>query len=198
MGIDFVAVLGLARMWWAFLLRGILGIGFGVVVVLFPGLGLAAVVALFAAWAIIGGVSSLVSAWSSRAHRDWWIGVLEGLVGIGAGLVALFFPGLAALGLLFVIAAWAVLSGLLQVWLAIRLRNRIRGELWMALSGLIAIAFGVLLVLFPGTGILSVLLLAGLLSIAFGAAMVLLGFRLHQIHATAVRQHEYAERGLPD
>jgi uncharacterized membrane protein HdeD (DUF308 family) len=195
--IDIVAVLEIARLWWAFVVRGILGIAFGVVLVLFPGIGLVAVVALFAAWAIIGGVSSLVAAWQARAHRDWWVGLLEGVVGVAAGLVAILAPGLAALGLLFVIATWAVLTGILQLWFAIRMRDQIRGELWLGLSGVVAILFGLLLVLFPGTGILSVLLLAGLLSIAFGAAMVMLGFRLRSIHQQAVRQHEYAERGLP-
>jgi uncharacterized membrane protein HdeD (DUF308 family) len=195
--IDIVAVLEIARLWWAFAVRGILGIAFGVVLVLFPGIGLVAVVALFAAWAIIGGVSSLVAAWQARAHRDWWVGLLEGVVGVAAGLVAILAPGLAALGLLFVIATWAVLTGILQLWFAIRMRDQIRGELWLGLSGVVAILFGLLLVLFPGTGILSVLLLAGLLSIAFGAAMVMLGFRLRSIHQQAVRQHEYAERGLP-
>lgn len=197
MVIDIVAVLEIARLWWAFAVRGILGIAFGVVLVLFPGIGLVAVVALFAAWAIIGGVSSLVAAWQARAHRDWWVGLLEGVVGVAAGLVAILAPGLAALGLLFVIATWAVLTGILQLWFAIRMRDQIRGELWLGLSGVVAILFGLLLVLFPGTGILSVLLLAGLLSIAFGAAMVMLGFRLRSIHQLAVRQHEYAERGLP-
>lgn len=197
MAIDIVAVLEIARLWWAFAVRGILGIAFGVVLVLFPGIGLVAVVALFAAWAIIGGVSSLVAAWQARAHRDWWVGLLEGVVGVAAGLVAILAPGLAALGLLFVIATWAVLTGILQLWFAIRMRDQIRGELWLGLSGVVAILFGLLLVLFPGTGILSVLLLAGLLSIAFGAAMVMLGFRLRSIHQQAVRQHEYAERGLP-
>lgn len=193
---NVVAVLGFARLWWAFLVRGILGIAFGVVVVLFPGLGLVAVVALFAAWAIIGGVSSLIGAWQSREHRDWWVGLLEGVVGVVAGLVAILAPGLAALGLLFVIAGWAILTGILQIWYAIRMREHMRGELWLALSGVVAIGFGLLLVIFPGTGILSVLLLTGLLSIAFGAAMVMLGLRLRGLHAQAVRQHEYAERGL--
>lgn len=198
MGFDVVAVLGIARLWWAFLVRGILGIAFGVIVVLFPGLGLVAVVALFAAWAIIGGVSALIGAWRSRDHRDWWLGLLEGIVGVAAGLVAILVPGLAALGLLFVIAFWAILTGLLQIWFAIRMRQQIHGELWLGLSGVIAVLFGILLVIFPGTGILSVLLLAGLLSIAFGGAMVMLGFRLRRLHTQAVRQHEYAERGLPD
>ena len=198
MGMNVVAVLGIARLWWAFLVRGILGIAFGVVLVLFPAIGLVAVVALFAAWAIIGGVSALIGAWRSRDLRDWWFHLLEGLVGVAAGLIAILWPGLAALGLLFIIAFWAIVTGLLQIWIAVRMRDQIRGELWLALSGVIAVLFGVLLVIFPGGGILSVLLLAGLFSIAFGGAMVILGFRLRRLHAQAVRQHEYAERGLPD
>jgi uncharacterized membrane protein HdeD (DUF308 family) len=198
MTLDFAAVLVIARLWWTFLIRGILGIAFGVIVILFPGLGLTAVIALFAAWAIIGGVSALIGAWRAQGQRDWWVGLLEGLVGLGAGILAFLLPGAAALGLLFVIAGWAIITGLLQIWMAIRLRDQIRGELWLGLSGALAIVFGVLLIVFPGTGILSVLLMAGLLSILFGGAMAMLGFRLRRIRSQAVRQNEYAERGLPD
>jgi uncharacterized membrane protein HdeD (DUF308 family) len=198
MAVDFVAILGIARLWWAFLVRGMGGIAFGVVLILFPGLGLAAIVFLFAAWAIIGGVSALIGAWQSRGHRDWWLAVLEGIAGLAAGIVAILLPTAAALGLLLVIAGWAIVTGILQIWLAVRMREQISGELWVGLSGLVAVVFGVLLILFPGTGILSVLVLTGVLSIAFGVAMAILGFRLRGIHQQAVRQHEYAERGLPD
>ena len=197
MSIRVLAVLGLARLWWAFLVRGVLGIAFGVIVILFPGLGLAALVALFAAWAIIGGVSSLIGAWMARDHRDWWVGLLEGLAGLAAGVIAILLPAAAVFGLLFVIAGWAIVTGVLQIWFAIRMREHIRGEIWLALSGVIAVLFGLQLVLFPGTGILSVLFLTGILSIMFGAAMAILGFRLRRIHSQAVRQNEYAERGLP-
>ena len=196
MTINFAAVLLLAQLWWAFLLRGVLGIIFGVVVILFPGIGLVAVVALFAAWALIGGISSLIGAWRSRGQKEWWVGILEGLVGIVAGIVAILLPPAAALALLFVVAAWAIVIGVLQIWMAIRLREQITGELWMGLSGVISILFGLLLVIFPGTGILSVLFLVGLFSILMGGAMVLLGWRLRGIRAQAIRQNEYAERGI--
>ena len=193
---NFAAVLLLAQLWWAFLLRGVLGIIFGVVVILFPGIGLVAVVALFAAWALIGGISSLIGAWRSRGQKEWWVGILEGLVGIVAGIVAILLPPAAALALLFVVAAWAIVIGVLQIWMAIRLREQITGELWMGLSGVVSILFGLLLVIFPGTGILSVLFLVGLFSILMGGAMVLLGWRLRGIRAQAIRQNEYAERGI--
>jgi uncharacterized membrane protein HdeD (DUF308 family) len=197
MTIRFAAVLLLAQLWWAFILRGVLGIVFGVVVILFPAIGLIAVVALFAAWALVGGVSSLVGAWRSRGQKDWWVGVLEGLAGIAAGIVVILLPPAAALALLFVIAAWAILTGVLQIWMAVRLREQISGELWMGLSGLVSILFGLFLIIFPGTGILSVLLLVGIFSILMGVAMLLLGWRLRGIHGQAKRQDEYAERGLP-
>jgi uncharacterized membrane protein HdeD (DUF308 family) len=196
MAIPFAAVLVLAQLWWAFVLRGVLGIVFGVVVILFPDIGLVAIVALFAAWALVGGVSSLVSSWRSRAHRDWWVGVVEGLAGIAAGVVAILLPAAASLALLFLVAGWAIVIGVLQIWMAIRLREQITGELWMGISGAISILFGLLLVIFPGTGILSVLLLVGIFSIAMGVFMVLPGLRLRRIRQQAVRQGEYAERGL--
>jgi uncharacterized membrane protein HdeD (DUF308 family) len=198
MAVNFAAILVMAQLWWAFVLRGVLGIIFGVAVILFPSIGLVVVVALFAAWALIGGISSLVSAWRSRGQREWWVGVLEGLAGIAAGIVAILLPPAAALALLFVVAGWAIVVGVLQIWMAIRLREQISGELWMGLSGLVSIVFGLLLVIFPGTGILSALLLVGIFSIGMGVAMVLLGWRLRGIHSQARRQNEYAERGLPD
>jgi uncharacterized membrane protein HdeD (DUF308 family) len=196
MAVPFAAILVLAQLWWAFVLRGVLGILFGVAVILFPGIGLVVIIALFAAWAVIGGASTLISTWRSRAHRDWWIGIIEGLAGIVAGVVAILLPSAASLALLFVIAGWAIVIGVLQIWMAIRLREQITGELWMGLSGVVSVVFGLLLVIFPGTGILSVLLLVGLFSIAMGVAMVMLGLRLRRIRQQAVRQGEYAERGL--
>jgi uncharacterized membrane protein HdeD (DUF308 family) len=196
MGINFTAAIILARVWWAFVLRGILAIVFGVIVLLVPGIGLIAVLALFAAWAIVGGAAELVGAWRIRGQRQWWVGVLAGLVGLAAGIIAIVWPDRTALALLFVVAAWAIVSGLLQIWIAIRLREQISGELLLAAAGVISVIFGVVLLINPGAGILSLLWLVGVIAIAIGGMLFLLGLRLRRIFEQAKQQNEYAERGI--
>jgi uncharacterized membrane protein HdeD (DUF308 family) len=197
MNINFTAAIVLARLWWAFVLRGVLAIVFGVVTLLVPTIGLVAVVALFAAWAIIGGITALVGAWRTRGQRHWWVGVLEGLAGLAAGLVALLWPlQITAIALLYVVAAWAIVSGLLQIWLAVRLREQIQGELLLGIAGLVSVVFGLVLVINPGAGLLSLLWLVGVFAIAVGGMFVLLGLRLRRIYTRATQQNEYAERGV--
>lgn len=197
MAINFTAAIILARVWWAFLLRGILAIIFGVVVLLVPGIGLIAVLALFAAWSIIGGAAQLFGAWRQRGQPQWWVGILEGLAGLAAGVIAIVWPAITALALLFVIAAWAIVTGLLQIWMAIRMREQISGELLLIVAGAVSVIFGIVLIINPGAGLLSVLWLVGVFSIVIGATFVLLGLRLRRIFERAKQQNEYGERGLP-
>jgi uncharacterized membrane protein HdeD (DUF308 family) len=138
-----------------------------------------------------------VTAWQGRQQKNWWVGILEGLAGVAAGVIAIIWPDLTALALLFIIAFWAIVTGVLQIVLAIRMREQIRGELFLGLAGLIAVLFGLVLVINPGAGLLSVLWLLGIFAIAIGAAFFLLGLRLRRVFDQARRQNEYGERGLP-
>jgi len=147
--LNFSAAIILARIWWAFVLRGILAIAFGVVVLLVPTIGLVAVVAMFAAWAIIGGATELIGAWRMRGQRHWWVGILEGLAGLLLGVV-----------------------------------------------GVVSVIFGLVLVINPGAGLLSVLWLVGVFAIAIGATFFLIGLRLRRIFERAKQQGEYVERGI--
>jgi uncharacterized membrane protein HdeD (DUF308 family) len=196
MALNFTAAITMARMWWAFLVRGLLAIAAGIVVLLVPGLGLAALILLFAAWMIADGVAELIGAWRTRGQRNWWVGILEGLAGLAIGIIAVVVPGLTAVVLLYLVAAWAIVTGVLEIYAAIKLREEITGELWMGLAGVLSVLFGVYLIIFPGAGILSLLWLVGIFAIAFGAAMLLLGWRLRGIHGQAKSQGEYVERGL--
>jgi uncharacterized membrane protein HdeD (DUF308 family) len=169
----------LAHNWWAVLLRGIAGILFGIATFFAPAISLAVLVLLFGAYALVDGVLAVISALRHRATNErWWVVLLEGLVGIFAGVVTFAWPHITAIALLYVIAAWALITGALEIAAAIRLRKVIDHEWLMVLSGILSIAFGVLLAMFPGLGALAVVLWIGAYAIIFGVLLVALGFRL--------------------
>jgi uncharacterized membrane protein HdeD (DUF308 family) len=169
----------LARNWWAIALRGVAGVIFGIVALAMPVATLAALVILFGAYALADGIFHIVAAVSGRTgKRPWWALLLAGLVSIGAGLVTFFLPGLTALALAYVIGAWAIVTGVLQIVAAVRLRKAITNEWWLGLSGALAIVFGVLMLAAPGAGALAMVLWIGAYAVAYGIALILLGARL--------------------
>jgi uncharacterized membrane protein HdeD (DUF308 family) len=136
-------------------------------------------VLIFGADAFADGVLAIVSAVRRRGTTDeWGMLLLEGIVGVAAGLVTLFWPGITALTLLYVIAFWALLTGVLEIAAAIRLRKLITGEWLLALGGVASIVFGVAIALFPAAGALALVLWIGAYMLLFGALLVGLGFRL--------------------
>src|SRR5512142_88099 len=177
LGVSFRVSLVLARAWWAFVLRGLVAIAFGIVAFVFPGIALTTLVLLIAAWMVIEGISAIGAAVMDRERRGWWVMLLEGIAALAAGILTVIWPLPTALVLLFLVAAWSILTGLLEVWAAIRLREQIRGELFLAIAGLVSILFGLYLVIIPGDGIVSLLWLVGLFAVLFGLTMLSLGWR---------------------
>ena len=173
----------LSRWWWTFILRGLLAIAFGILAFVAPVWGLAILVALFGAWALIDGVASVWTGVRTRSvDRNWWLEILEGLVSIVAGLIAFVLPGFAAEVLVILIAVWAIVTGVFQIWAAIRLREQIRGEFWLGLAGVASILFGVILLVFPAGGALALVWLIGSGAIAIGVFLTILGWRLRGVH----------------
>jgi uncharacterized membrane protein HdeD (DUF308 family) len=169
----------LARNWWVLLLRGIAGIIFGILTFVWPEISLTALVLLFGAFAFADGVLSLINGIRERQTNDrWWLMILQGLMGIAAGVVTLLWPGISALALLYVIAAWALVTGALEIAAAIRLRKVIEGEWLLALSGIASVLLGILLVLFPEPGALAVVLWIGAYALVSGVLLIVLAFRL--------------------
>jgi uncharacterized membrane protein HdeD (DUF308 family) len=172
----------LARNWWVFVLRGVVAILFGVLAFTRPGITLEVLVLLFAFWALFDGVLALIgSIGAAEAHEPWWPLVLIGLLGVAAGLVTLRWPGITALALLFVIAYWSIFRGILEIAAAVRMRNLIQGEWWFILAGIASIAFGVLLIMNLGSGLLAVIWLVGIDAVIFGISLLMLGFRLKNL-----------------
>lgn len=173
----------MAENWWMILLRGIFAIIFGTLALAFPGLTLVALIYVFAAYALIDGGITVYQAFSSRkTDTNWGWGIAEGIIGIIAGIGAALVPGLAGLTLLFVMAFWAIVTGALEIYAAIRLRKRLEGEIWLGLAGLLSVIFGIIVIFNPLGGALATAWLIGIYAIVFGASMIALALRLRSIH----------------
>jgi uncharacterized membrane protein HdeD (DUF308 family) len=178
----------LADHWWLLLLRGIAAIIFGVLAFMWPVLTLLTLTFLWGAYAVVDGVLALWEAIAgqgrSRMGSRFWLAIV-GIAGIIAGLLAFAWPGLTALVLLMFIAIWAIVTGLFEIWGAIQLRKEIEGEWLLILSGLLSVAFGVILLARPGVGALAVVWLIGWYAILAGAVYIALAFRLKKHKHTA-------------
>jgi uncharacterized membrane protein HdeD (DUF308 family) len=173
----------LTRNWGAVALRGVLAVIFGVLALIWPGLTLIVLVSLFGAFALVDGVTAVFTAVRGGAaavrSRGWL--AFEGIIGILAGLVAFFWPSITALALVWVIAAWAVVTGVLEIAAAIRLRKEIEGEWMLILAGVASVIFGVLLAALPGPGALTLVWLIGAYAIVFGVLELALAFRMRRL-----------------
>jgi uncharacterized membrane protein HdeD (DUF308 family) len=181
----------LARNWWWFALRGGLAILFGIAAFVWPELTITVLVMLFGAYALADGVVSVLSAVAGeedvREPRPAWELMLGGIAGIGAGLLTLFLPDITAIVLLYLIASWAIATGAVEFLAALRLRREVENELLLALSGVLSILFGIVVVAIPSAGALAVAWLIGAYALAFGVVLLGLAFRLR----------EFASRGTP-
>ncbi len=172
---------GFVRSWWVLALRGILAIVFGIAALFWPGLTLVVLVTLFGLYAIVDGVAAIASVATHRERGRWWVVLAEGILGIGAGVVALLVPGITAVALVLLIGAWAILTGVMEVAAAFRLRLEMEDEWLLGLAGILSVVFGAGLVIFPGAGALALVVVIGAYSILFGIAMLLLGLRMRAL-----------------
>src|SRR5262245_8496159 len=165
--------------WWSVVLRGVLGIAIGIVTFTSPSVTLSALVLLFGAYAFIDGILSIASAF--HATERWGVLLLEGIAGIAAGLIAFAWPTLTATVLALVIAGWAIVTGVLEIAAAIRLRKEVHGEWLLALFGVLSIAFGILVAMVPLTGALAIATWVGAYAFVSGIVLVVLGLRLRKV-----------------
>lgn len=169
----------LARRWWVVLLRGLVAIVFGIMAVFLPIATLAALIMFLGAFMLIDGMfATSFAIWNRSQFSGWWLMLLEGLSGVGFGLLALFWPGPTAVLLLLMAAVWILLAGVLRILLAFRWRAMIENEWRWILGGVIGIVFGGLLIAYPGAGLVWLAWMLGLFALFFGGALVAFAFKL--------------------
>jgi uncharacterized membrane protein HdeD (DUF308 family) len=168
----------LARNWWLIVIRGICAIVFGLFAWAWPGLTLSVLVLLWGAYAFADGILAFVAAFAGAEGTPWWALTIEGLVSLAAAAAAVLYPGVTAVVLLFVVALWAIVTGVLEIAAAIQLRKEIQNEFWLGLAGVGSILFGLVLIARPGLGALAVVWMIGSYAVLFGVLLVALGFRL--------------------
>ncbi|MCP1908870.1 uncharacterized membrane protein HdeD (DUF308 family) [Bradyrhizobium sp. USDA 4509] len=183
----------LAQNWWLFLLRGILGILFGVVALIFPGPTMLSLVLLFSAYTLVDGVAGIISAVRAiqRKEERWGWLIFEGAVNIAVAILAFLWPGMTVLAFVLLVAAWSIVSGALMTAAAFRLSVS-HGRWWLVLGGLLSVGYGALLVATPLIGAIVLTWWMGAYAIAFGFALVVLSFKLRlrqnqQINRTVAR-----------
>jgi uncharacterized membrane protein HdeD (DUF308 family) len=165
--------------WWLLVLRGVASILLGIAAFVWPGITLLILVILFGAYLLVDGVLAVVAGAMGRS----WLLVLEGAAGVIVGVLTLVWPGITAVVLLFLTAAWAILTGVAELVAAYRLRRIVRNEWLLILLGVASILFGILLVIRPGAGLLTLVYLIGGYCLLFGVLLVALGLRLRSIRS---------------
>jgi uncharacterized membrane protein HdeD (DUF308 family) len=182
----------LAHIWKTTALRGALAIAFAAVILIWPNLGLATLIALFGAFALVSGVSTIVGAFSvpvTRGRRAWL--VVEGLLGIAVGVAVVVWPDLSALGLLYAVGAWAIALGVFEIALAFDLALSSGRSLLLALSGVLSVAFGVIMFAHPGAGAVALLALIAAFALVTGAMQIAFALELRRAG------HELEDRARP-
>jgi len=172
----------LTRQWWALGLRGLAAILFGILALVVPGITLIVLIAFFGAYVLIDGVIAIYLAIRGReSYHNWGWLLVEGIFGILIGILTFRWPGVSALVLLAFIAAWAIITGIMEIFEAIELRRVIHNEWLLILSGAASVLFGLILIIFPGTGALALIVVIGLYAIIFGLLLLVLAWRLRQM-----------------
>jgi uncharacterized membrane protein HdeD (DUF308 family) len=178
--VDHSSVLELlARRWHLVVLRGVVAVLFGILAIVWPGITVLALALLFGIYTLLDGVTSIVMGIGQEKDRVYMITL--GVLGVVAGLIALIWPQITVIVLLVIIAVWAIFAGVMQLAAAVRLRKVIRNEWFLALSGIVALVLGLLLIVQPAEGAIALVIAIATFAIVWGLTLVVLGFRLRTL-----------------
>ena len=165
--------------WWIMALRGLFAIIFGLIALLVPRIALLAFIYVFAAYALVDGCVAVITAIQERdlLYRWGWV-LFEGILSILVGIIAFANPNVTAFALLYIVAIYAILTGVMEIAAAFVLRELVSRDWALAVAGILSVVFGILLFFYPSAGILSILWLVGIYGIVFGVLFIVRAFQL--------------------
>ncbi|NRQ33885.1 HdeD family acid-resistance protein [Nonomuraea sp. NN258] len=175
---------GFSRNWWLLLVRGIAAVVFGVLALFWPAITVLVLVICFGAYAIVSGAFSLFAGFRHGQGSRGWL-IFSGIIGILAGIVAFVWPGITSLALLYLIAFWAIFAGVAEIVAGIQLRKAITNEWMLIVGGILSVIVGVLLIVWPGAGMISLAWLLGIFALLYGITMIVLSFRVKNLARNA-------------
>ena len=170
------------RHWWVLVLRGLLAVIFGLLALIWPSITVNALVLLFGAYAVVDGIFSIVA---GLGRRRSFLPILGGFLSIVLGILAWLWPQATAVALLYIIAVYALLTGIFELINAVELRKVLANEWLLVVSGILSIVFGILLVIWPAAGLMTMAWLIGTYALIFGILLIWLGFRLRGLRTRA-------------
>lgn len=177
---------------WGLALRGIAAIVFGLLVWTWPGIALHVLVIIFGIFAIAGGIFAILAGVRATTSGSRWLLIIEGCLGLLAGIVALGWPAITAVALLFLIAIWAIITGVVEILGAFRTGGAGGIEWLLIVSGVVSIIFGILLMVWPHLGLLALVWLIGIYAVIYGVIML-----VRAISGTTTKQHYAPTGGIP-
>lgn len=175
----------LANNWWVVALRGVVAILFGIAAFAMPLVTMLSLVAVFAAFSFVDGLFGIIAAVRGARRGERWVWLLlNGILGIAAGAVAILWPGITVLAFVILVAVWALISGTFMLISAFRLKID-HGRVWLAIGGIASIVFGILLVISPLIGALVLTFWTGAHALVLGGTLLILAYKLRS-HRTGL------------
>jgi uncharacterized membrane protein HdeD (DUF308 family) len=175
----------LKKSWWMLALRGVAALLFGVLAIIWPDITLLVLVALFAVFAFVtAGVSIFGAVQNRKTDKGWWMVLLLGLFAFASGVIAVIYPAVTALVLVLLMGANALVTGVLDIAVAVRLRKTIQNEWLLILTGIISVVFGILVMVFPGAGALAMVWMVSFYAVLTGVLLLALALRMRSISTT--------------
>ena len=177
----------LAQNWWALALRGVAAILFGALSILWPSITLWVLVLFFAAYMLVDGIFAIIAGVrAAQRHERWWPLVIEGILDLIAGAIAVAWPGLALLTFIYIAAFWAIFTGIALLAAAVKL-HRMNGEATLIVGGLLSLAWGVIVIFWPIAGEIALAWWIGAYAMLFGIFMLTFALTLRRRRPDAAR-----------